>query len=69
MKTDHTEIRRLANGSIDTDYYIRQCHRERSQAAHRAIDRSFNFPRNLIETFFLRWTNRTPTRNVPEPAE
>lgn len=69
MNTDNTQIRRLANGSIDTDYYIRQCHREHSLAAHRAIGRGFNFPRNLIEKLFLRWTQRTPARNAPEPAE
>lgn len=69
MKTETTEIRRLADGSIDTDYYIRQCHRERSLAAHRTIGRGFNFPRNLIEKLFLRWTQRTPPRNAPEPAE
>ena len=69
MKTDTTEIRRLANGSIDTDHYIRHCHRERSLAAHRAIGRSFNMPRELIQDFFMRWTNRAPARNAPEPAE
>lgn len=69
MKTETTEIRRLANGSIDTDYYIRQCHREHSLAAHRAIGRGFNFPRNLIETLYLRWSSRSLARNAPEPAE
>ena len=69
MKTDHTEIRRLANGSIDTDYYIRHCHRMRSLAAHRAIDRTFNAPWDLIHKLFLRWSNRAPEGNAPEPAE
>ena len=69
MKTENTEIRRLANGTIDTDYYIRQCHRQRSLAAHRAIGRGFNFPRNLIEGIVSRWTYRGLTRNAPEPAE
>lgn len=69
MKADHTEIRRLANGSIDTDYYIRHCHRMRSLSAHRAIDRTFNMPRELIQNFFLRWSDRGPARNSPEPAE
>lgn len=39
MKTSETEIRRHANGSIDTDYYVRHCHRQRSLAAHKAIGR------------------------------
>jgi hypothetical protein len=39
MKTSKTEIRRHANGSIDTDYYVRHCHRQRSLAAHKAIGR------------------------------
>jgi len=69
MKTDTTEIRRTANGSIDTDYYIRHCHRERSLAAHRAIGRTFNMPRELIETFVRRWNGRSLVRNAPEPAE
>lgn len=69
MKTETTEIRRLANGSIDTDYYIRRCHRERSLAAHRAIGRSFNMPRELIEGFVKRWNDRSLARNAPEPAE
>lgn len=69
MKTENTEIRRLANGSIDTEYYIRQCHRERSLAAHRAIGRTFNMPRNLIESFVRRWADRGLPRNAPKPAE
>ncbi len=39
MKISETEIRRHGNGSIDTDYYIRHCHRQRSLAAHKAIGR------------------------------
>ncbi len=39
MKTSETEIRRHANGSIDTDYYVRHCHRQRSLSAHKAIGR------------------------------
>lgn len=31
-------IRRHANGSIDTDHYVRQCHRQRSEAAHKTLD-------------------------------
>jgi hypothetical protein len=69
MKTDTTEIRRIANGSIDTDHYIRNCHRERSLAAHRAFERIFNMPRERIQDFFLRWSNRAPVGNAPEPAE
>lgn len=69
MKTDHTEIRRLATGSIDTDHYIRHCHRERSIAAHRAIGRTFNMPRELIEAVIRRWNERGQLRKTPEPAE
>ena len=39
MKTSETEIRRHANGSIDTNYYVRHCRRQRSLAAHKAINR------------------------------
>jgi hypothetical protein len=69
MKTETIEICRLNNGSIDIDHYIRHCHRERSVSAHRAIGRSFNMPRKLIEKFFLRWVDRNLARNAPEPAE
>lgn len=55
MKTGHTEIRRHANGLIDTDYYIRHCHRERSRAAHRAIKRIFRFFRRLIQDLYPRY--------------
>lgn len=40
MTSNETEIRRLAGGSIDTEYYIRHCHLVRSRAAHRAIARA-----------------------------
>ena len=69
MKRNETEIRRHPNGSIDIDHYIRHCHRQRSLATHRAIDRTFNIPRELIEDFFLQWTARTAARNEPDPAE
>lgn len=39
MKISETAIRRHADGSIDTDYYVRHCHRQRSLAAHKAIER------------------------------
>ena len=69
MKTDTTEIRRHADGSIDTDHYIRHCHRERSLAAHRAIGRTFNAPRALIQKLAQRWSNRTPAQGAVFPAE
>ncbi len=53
MSTDNTEIRRLTNGSIDTDYYIRHCHLTRSLSAHRTIGRTFNYPWKLIRSSFL----------------
>jgi len=37
MNAHETEIRRNADGSIDTAYYVRHCHRQRSLAAHKAI--------------------------------
>lgn len=37
MTTSESEIRRLANGSIDTAWYVRHCHRQRSLAVHKAI--------------------------------
>jgi hypothetical protein len=49
MTTDHSKIRRLANGAIDTDHYIRQCHRQRSVAAHDAIRRFLAMLGALIE--------------------
>ena len=39
MKTSETEFRRHANGSIDTNYYVRHCHHQRSLAAHKGIGR------------------------------
>ena len=59
MNIDNTEIRRLANGSIDTDYYLRHCHQIRSQSAHRCIRLSFSYPRKLIQKIFLRWINNS----------
>ncbi len=53
MNDDNTEIRRLTNGSIDTDYYIRHCHRTRSLSVHRTIGRTFNYPWKLIKSIFL----------------
>ena len=53
MSTDNTEIRRLTNGSIDTDYYIRHCHLTRSLSAHRTIGRTFDYPWKLIRSSFL----------------
>ncbi|MBD1545319.1 hypothetical protein [Roseibium aggregatum] len=42
--TEHeTEIRRLPNGAIDTDFYIRKCHRERSERAHQAVGKLARF--------------------------
>jgi hypothetical protein len=49
MKTSETEIRRHANGSIDTDYYVRHCRRQRSLAAHKAIGRFLVMIRGLID--------------------
>lgn len=40
MTAHETEIRRHTNGAIDIDHYVRQCHRQRSLAAHEAIGRS-----------------------------
>ncbi|MEE8365468.1 MAG: hypothetical protein V3R76_06765 [Gammaproteobacteria bacterium] len=64
MNTDHTEIRRLANGSIDTDYYLRHCHHERSLSAHRVIVQTFNYPWKLVQQTRLHWFNYTPLGNV-----
>ena len=69
MKTDNTEIRRRADGSIDISHYVEHCHHQRSLAAHRAIGRGFNAPRNVIEKIFRRWTNRTPAQGTVFPAE
>lgn len=69
MKTETAEIRRLANGSIDIDHYIRRCHRERSLAAHRAIGRTFNMPRELTGAFVRRWNGRRLACKAPDPAE
>ena len=52
MNPDNTEIRRLTNGTIDTDYYIRHCHLTRSLSAHRTIGRTFNYPWKLISNSF-----------------
>lgn len=69
MNARDTDIRRHADGSIDIDHYIRHCHRERSRAAHRAIDRTFNMPRRLIEECLAEWNARTAARRGVEPAE
>ncbi len=53
MNNDNTEIRRLTNGSIDTDYYIRHCHLTRSLWVHRTIGRTFSYPWKLINSIFL----------------
>lgn len=45
----HTdEIRRLANGAIDTNYYVAHCHHMRSLAAHRAIRRAITAMLSLL---------------------
>jgi len=69
MNTEQTEIRRLAYGSIDTDHYIRHCHRERSLAAHRAIRRAFDAPGALIRKLAERRSEHRPARGAPLPAE
>ena len=53
MNDDNTEIRRLTDGSIDTEYYIRHCHLTRSLSAHRTIGRAFNYPWKLTKSIFL----------------
>jgi hypothetical protein len=69
MNKNITEIRRRADGSIDITHYVGHCHHQRSLAAHRAIGRAFNTPRNVIENIFRRWTNRAPARGTTLPAE
>ena len=58
MKTSETEIRRLANGSIDTAWYVRHCHRRRSLAAHKAIAQIFTAVTRAL----------TGKRNTASPA-
>jgi hypothetical protein len=53
MNDDNTEIRRLTDGSIDIEYYIRHCHLTRSLSAHRTIGRAFNYPWILTKSIFL----------------
>ncbi len=64
MNDDNTEIRRLTNGSIDTDYYIRHCHLTRSLSAHRTIGRTFNYPWKLIRSSFLHLHTTLPKAEV-----
>ncbi len=48
MRSSETEICRHPNGSIDTDHYVRLCHRQRSFAAHKAIGRFLTMIKVLI---------------------
>lgn len=48
MNAYETEIRRTASGTIDTEHYIRHCHRQRSLAAHAAIARLLATVANLF---------------------
>ena len=43
MIQKNTEIRRRVDGSIDTDYYIRLCHKKRSKSAWKAVGRGKEF--------------------------
>lgn len=50
MTDQNTEIRRNADGSIDTNYYLAHCHRVRSLAAHREIGRAFAALKSVFAT-------------------
>ena len=67
MNNDNTEIRRLTNGSIDTDYYIRHCHLTRSLSVHRTIGRTFNYPWKLINCIF--WHMHISVRKAGETSK
>ncbi len=55
--TDTPEnIRRIANGSIDTAYYIAHCHSIRSHSAHDGLNRIFN----ALKKLFSRQPDATP---------
>lgn len=48
MTNQDTEIRRLANGSIDTNYYVVRCHYLRSRATHRAIGHALRIVKSIF---------------------
>ncbi len=49
-----TNFRRLPNGSMDIDYYVKKGHVERSLAAHKSIQNAVGF--------FIRIKNTLSTR-------
>ncbi len=44
------DVRRHANGSLDTAYYIQKCHVERSLAAHNGVGAAASIIGRKVET-------------------